>query len=330
MCPPTENPAPQHIEAEDDTGSESGYESDLPSTASLTSSITDYEYENGRRYHSFKRGTYFAPNDEDENDRLDLVHHMMTLRIGGKLHLAPLSPTIQDVLDLGTGTGIWAIQMGDEYESAQILGNDLSPTQPSFIPPNVRFEVDDIEEEWTYSKKFDFIHARYLMGAIKDWPKMIEKCFKYLKPGGWIELQDFNMQVYSMDGSLKKDSYLTRYLEETLAGMISLGVEPEPGPKMAEWVREAGFKDIHNERFSFPIGSWPKDKMLKQVGLLNLANFADGLEGFSMRLLTGLRGWKKEEVEVHMAHVKKELKTRSIHPQHDMFIVYAQKPEDAE
>ncbi|EOD46873.1 putative methyltransferase domain-containing protein [Neofusicoccum parvum UCRNP2] len=228
---------------------------------------------------------------------------MMTLRIGGKLHLAPLLPTIQDVLDLGTGTGIWAIQMGDEYESAQILGNDLSPTQPSFIPPNVRFEVDDIEEEWTYSKKFDFIHARYLMGAIKDWPKMIEKCFKYLKPGGWIELQDFNMQVYSMDGSLKKDSYLTRYLEETLAGMISLGVEPEPGPKMAEW---------------------------KQVGLLNLANFADGLEGFSMRLLTGLRGWKKEEVEVHMAHVKKELKTRSIHPQHDMFIVYAQKPEDAE
>ncbi|KAB2574671.1 putative methyltransferase tdiE [Lasiodiplodia theobromae] len=333
MCQPTENPAPQHIEAEDVTDeTDSSYEEDLPSTSSLSSSITDYEYENGRRYHSFKKDStmYFAPNDEDENDRLDLVHHMITLRLGGKLHLAPIKKDVQEVLDLGTGTGIWAIQMGDEYESARILGNDLSPIQPPFVPPNVRFEVDDIEDEWTYTQKFDFIHARYLLGAVRDWPALVAKCFKYLKPGGWIELQDFTMQVYSTDGSLAKDSYLTRYLTETTEGMRTMGVEPEPGAKLAGWVREAGFEDVHNERFSFPVGSWPKDKTMKQVGLFNLANFADGLEGFSMRILTGLRGWKKEEVEVHVAELRKELKNRAIHPQHDMYVVYAQKPLDAE
>lgn len=40
---------------------------------------------------------------QDENDRLDLVHHMITLRLGGKLHLAPIKKDVQEVLDLGTG-----------------------------------------------------------------------------------------------------------------------------------------------------------------------------------------------------------------------------------
>lgn len=47
---------------------------------------------------------------QDENDRLDLVHHMITLRLGGKLHLAPIKKDVQEVLDLGTGTSAVALQ----------------------------------------------------------------------------------------------------------------------------------------------------------------------------------------------------------------------------
>ena len=52
------------------------------------------------------------------------------------------------ILDIGTGTGIWAIDMADLYPSAVVTGTDLSPTQPSWVPPNVRFEVDDFKDEW--------------------------------------------------------------------------------------------------------------------------------------------------------------------------------------
>lgn len=41
-----------------------------------------------------------------------MTHHMMLLRTDGKLHLAPIGDHPQQILDIGTGTGIWAIEMG--------------------------------------------------------------------------------------------------------------------------------------------------------------------------------------------------------------------------
>lgn len=65
------------------------------------------------------------------------------------------------------------------YPSAEVIGTDLSPIQPSWIPPNVQFQIDDAEGDWTWEENsFDFIHIRHLTGAIKDWPRLIEQAFK--------------------------------------------------------------------------------------------------------------------------------------------------------
>ncbi|KAI9728041.1 MAG: hypothetical protein M1834_007855 [Cirrosporium novae-zelandiae] len=47
-----------------------------------------------------------------------------------KRHLAPLRKDVQNVLDVATGTGIWAIEIADKYPSAKVIGIDLSPMQP--------------------------------------------------------------------------------------------------------------------------------------------------------------------------------------------------------
>lgn len=74
------------------------------STGSLNSSVMNYQYENGRRYHAFREGNYFMPNDEAEQDRLDLTHHILALLLGGHLYKAPVSEPGR-ILDIGTGTG---------------------------------------------------------------------------------------------------------------------------------------------------------------------------------------------------------------------------------
>ena len=105
----------------------------------------------------------------------DLINH-------AKLHRAPIEDNAQRVLDIGFGTGSWAIPMGDKYPQAEIVGIDISASAPSWVPPNVRFEIADVEEELIFSAPFDYIHCRYMAGAIKDWPQLIRRSFEYVGP----------------------------------------------------------------------------------------------------------------------------------------------------
>ncbi len=49
------------------------------------------------------------PNDENELERLDLLHHIFRMTLDGKLCQTKLANP-QRILDVGTGTGIWAIE----------------------------------------------------------------------------------------------------------------------------------------------------------------------------------------------------------------------------
>ncbi|KAF5650126.1 methyltransferase [Fusarium tjaetaba] len=85
---------------------------------------------------------------------------------------------------------------------------DLSRIQPNFIPTNLQFQVDDLEDEWTFSYPFDFIFARVMTGSIGDFPKFFTQSFNALSPGGWVECQDITFPAQCDDGTLKKDSYI--------------------------------------------------------------------------------------------------------------------------
>lgn len=66
---------------------------------------------------------YNFPNDETEQDRLDLNHHVCLIFLNDALHLAPLDENKpMRILDVGTGTGIWAMDMGDKYPNAEVVG----------------------------------------------------------------------------------------------------------------------------------------------------------------------------------------------------------------
>ena len=106
------------IEAADVEDEDAGYYTDSASTAStsISSSVRDYAFENGRRYHKFREGTYHFPNDEPEQAREDMKHAMLVNVCGGRLHYAPLENP-QHILDLGTGTGIWCMDSKFRYSS---------------------------------------------------------------------------------------------------------------------------------------------------------------------------------------------------------------------
>lgn len=54
---------------------------------------------------------YLLPNDDKENERLDIHHALVMTIMDERLFLAPVkNPT--KVIDLCTGSGIWAVEFG--------------------------------------------------------------------------------------------------------------------------------------------------------------------------------------------------------------------------
>jgi methylase of polypeptide subunit release factors len=67
------------------------------------------------------------------NTGKDLQHNMTIMMLDNRLGLAPPNEpgvNVKRVLDVGTGTGIWAIDYADEHPDTQVVGVDLSPIQP--------------------------------------------------------------------------------------------------------------------------------------------------------------------------------------------------------
>jgi SAM-dependent methyltransferase len=214
---------------------------------SIASSVTHYQYENGRRYHAYREGAYPLPNDDIEQRRLDLQHHVFLLLLQGKLFHAPIASHPQHILDIGTGTGLWAIDMADAFPSAQVIGTDLSPIQPSWVPPNCKFYVDDVEGLWTFSEKFDLIHGRTMCGSIADWSGLFQQAWNHIRPGGWLEMQEFEMMLYSDDSDLEQTEYISNWLNIVNGASRRFGKPFNDSGRLRQGMVEAGFASVHEE-----------------------------------------------------------------------------------
>ncbi|GAB1729871.1 hypothetical protein NU195Hw_g2254t1 [Hortaea werneckii] len=319
----------QDLEPDSDAASDadSGYSEAALSTASLRSSIFDYEEEYGRSYHAFRAGKYMLPNDEGEQERMDIHYHSLRLVLGNKHFFAPLEYPMS-VIDIGTGTGIWAMDVADDYPNSQVIGIDLSPIQPTAVPPNLEFQVMDADEPWDFGQRFDLVHTRLMNGfSIKSWPFFYEQAYEALQPGGWVENQEFDLTFACDDGTLPSDTACLRWVDLWNFGIEKFGLVGRCLPeKMADQMRNAGFINVQIVPRKMPIGTWPRDPDLRQSGLFSLVGMLEGLSGLSQRVFTKALGWSVEEMELLLMDVKRELKNRRIHTYFPIYVVYGQKP----
>ncbi|TKA41015.1 hypothetical protein B0A54_07928 [Friedmanniomyces endolithicus] len=260
-----------------------------------------------------------------EADRLDLQHHLFRLTFGNRLYFSPVKE-LKHALDIGTGTGLWAVELADAHPECEVIGIDLSPGQPTLVPPNLKFLIDDAEDVWIYSQPFTFIHARLMAGCFADWPNFFRQAHQNLEPGGWLEMQDYGLPVKSVDNThLSTDVH--RWGELLCAAARNLGrpMGSDVSESYKEWMREAGFVDIQTKMFMWPINSWPKDPYWKELGRWNQVNILEGLEGFCLALLTRGLGWRKEEVDVFVGRVGRDLRDRRIHAYFPMPVTFGRK-----
>ncbi|KAJ4258257.1 hypothetical protein NW762_008406 [Fusarium torreyae] len=98
---------------------------------------------------------------------------------------------------------------------------------------------------------------------------------------------------------------------------------------VTEWkdkLIKAGFEDVHQKILKMPIGSWPKDPVLKEVGKCQLIQSCLAIDSYTPMLVEKVLGWSKEESQVLMENAKKELHDPSIHGYMPVYFIYGRKP----
>lgn len=190
---------------------------------------------------------------------------------------------------MGTGTGAWALDYADLHPEATVIGTDLSPIQPSFVPPNLHFEIDDCCDEWLYKRPFDFIHVRGLFGSVSDWDRFYDQALQNLKPGGYLEQVEWSVAVDSDDGSAN-DTTIAAAGQVSLQSCDKFGKSARTVDEMEQNMVNAGFTDVTVHSFKIPIGPWPKDKRLKTLGRYQRLVWEESLEMWVMFLWTKVLG----------------------------------------
>jgi hypothetical protein len=204
--------------------------------------------------------------------------------------------------------------MGDEFPGAEIQATDLSPIQPSSVPENVHFFIDDAsEDDWALPPEyFNYIHTRALLGCFTDFRDIIKKGFHYLQPGGFMESQEIMSTPYCDDGSMPPNwDFLewTRFADEAA---MKAGRPMRIAHKLKRWYEQAGFVDVQEKVFVLPMNQWPKDKRLRTLGAMWEENMLAGLSGFSMGPFSRSLKWRKNEIEVNLSVTVCNMPTNSL------------------
>jgi len=191
----------------------------------------------------------------EEVDRDDQLHYFNRVKFHGNYKSPLVTPS--HILDLGTGSGLFVLELADKFTKCSLVGLDILCNFPQLIhPPNCTFRQSDLVYGLPFRRDyFDFVHQRGLGKCIskKNWPGVLNEIFRVLDLDGYVELHEIDLFLYDAgeNGSIVND-WLSRLCRRCdLDGRFS------------DWLigalREAGFADIQHESRRYYIGG-PMDR----------------------------------------------------------------------
>ncbi|KAL1928500.1 hypothetical protein VTP01DRAFT_2856 [Rhizomucor pusillus] len=219
-----------------------------PSSSSSPAAInlTNKKVIDGRVYHDRADVTYIMPEDDEDKDRLHQQHWMIRLAFGSNFD-APVQDALERgivVLDSACGPATWTLEMAQQYPHSTFHGIDIAEQFPNEIKPfNCHFQVANVTEKLPFPDNyFDYIHQRLLVAALTrdGWNNCLSELFRVLKPGGWLELKEVDVEVASRVGPPTMV-----HLMQILANLVkSRGMVPGIGAELPELLQTYKFQDI--------------------------------------------------------------------------------------
>lgn len=273
----------------------------------------------GRRY--LATAPYILPKDDEEINRLDFQHYLFRYALKGN-YAAPLEAPA-NILDVGTGTGRWAMEMAATFPTANVIGLDVVPP-PADDTASLGHGLDRRPDNYVYVQgnvldglpfpdaTFDYVHQRLLTAAVPAdrWQWLVNELMRVAKPGGWVEL---------LEAIPTRGGPAMNHLYEWFLGVgLSRGINMLTSPQIGNFLRNAGAQHVVEHDLPMALGSWGG-----RAGSMMETNYF-ALHKGALALMLQQQVTTQEEFDATMSAARQEIaRGKYIWP---YFIFYGQRP----
>jgi len=264
---------------------------------------------------------YVLPRDMEEINRLDFQHYMLRYALRG-LYAAPIGHP-DSILDVGTGTGRWAMDMAQGFPRAQVVGVDVNPppadeqARPGLDvrPPNYRFVPGNVMEGLPFDDgAFAFTHMRLLFTAIPAdrWQQVIGELARVTRTGGWVE----SVETTGLhDGGAHVDLVMS-WIQQLSARR---GVDLTLGDRVAEVMRAVELRNVAASVARVRTGTWGE-----RVGSMVATDFLAVAKGYA-GVIIGAGLTTQAHFDETMAGMRADLNTPSTRCYTPFYVVIGQR-----
>ncbi|KAG1460573.1 hypothetical protein G6F46_003737 [Rhizopus delemar] len=178
----------------------------LASTQPETTIVQSINYttiNTNREFHNEEKSTYWLPKDEDEQKRLTGQHFAFKELFEGNV-LVSVRQNLDfekgiSVLDVGCGSGVWIMDMNNDYPNCTYHGCDIVDTTNKILKiKQFTFSYGNVIEGLPYADNtFDFVNMRFFVYALRkeEWPIAFKEIIRVVKPGGMIQTTEFEFRL---------------------------------------------------------------------------------------------------------------------------------------
>ena len=217
--------------------------------ASAPASAGLWRWFGGRRL--LAQSLYVMPKDHLEGERLNLQHHLLRIALGRNYYPRLRQP--RAILDIACGTGIWGLEMAQEFKKARVICFDYDRTAfdssmakrgSEGLPANFEFQVHDALQPFPFEEgSFDFTHLRFVGSFVSRdrWPGLVAEMARCTNRGGYVEVVELE--------DLASPSPAYAQLKEVGKRLLEMrNLHQFPAPYIADYMRSAGIQQIQVKR----------------------------------------------------------------------------------
>jgi SAM-dependent methyltransferase len=198
---------------------------------------------------------------------IERTRYLLLLGLNQAMHDKPFNAPLDKptkILEIGCGSCHILTQLAQKFSKARVYGIDPSP------PPDLRGKPDNMtyirgtfedllaaNDTQLAKETFDYIFVRSLVLVVTDWPLFISRIKSLLKPGGWVEVQDWSNRSFVNPSSPKPVDLDWEWYKSLSAAVKARGTDLALGEKLTGLLDIAGLEDVASEQFVVPITPCP-------------------------------------------------------------------------